>query len=246
MALKSIFSSIGDRSSLGQKVAVKIDEAILNKELSIGDKLPSEHELCEQFKVSRTTVREAIKILTTQGIVEVEKGKGAFVRSISSQSVIDGILKFYQHRMAGEYPIDLTHARQAIEPCIAYYAALNRTENDLQKLGEHYKQQLVNKNDNWISFKYDMAFHIDLAYASKNKVFILMLIPLIQFKFEIELKAGDDPDIALSWHKKILEAVKDRDAKSANKFMIDHLQIAEKEHSKSILSKHSQSILRNI
>ncbi len=237
MVRKRIFSSIGDRTSLGQKVALKIEEAILNKEFSQGDKLPSENELCEQFEISRTSVREAINILSTQGIIEVKKGKGAFVKSLSSQSAIGGILKFYQHRMTGEYPIDLTHARQALEPCIAYYAALNRTENDLQRLEKHYKELLVNKNDNKISFENDMAFHIDLAYASKNKVFILMLKPLIQFKLEVELKEGDAPGMAIQWHRKIFDAIKDRDAESAKKIMTEHLKIAEEEHSELISSK---------
>ncbi len=105
---------------------MRIEEAILNKVITAGDKLPSERELCEQFGVSRTSIREAIRILTTQGIVEVEKGKGIFVKNISSKSVADGILKFYKHRLDGEYALDLVHTRQALEPSIAYFAALNR------------------------------------------------------------------------------------------------------------------------
>lgn len=232
MIQKNIFSNIDDRISLSQKVALKIEEAILHKVLSLGDKLPSEHELCEQFGVSRTSVREAITILTTQGIVGVEKGKGkgAFVKNLSSQSVIDGILKFYQHshRLVGEYPLDLTRARQAIEPSIAYYAALNRTEKDLQKLEEHFKLEQENEEDFRIAFNYDMAFHIDLAHASKNKVFILMLEPLIQFKIEVKINERDSPDTSINWHKKILKAVKDQDAESAKNFMIEHLKIVEK------------------
>lgn len=234
MVQESIFSSIGDRTPISQKVATKIEGAILSKELSLGDKLPSEHELCKQFEVSRTSVREAIKILTTQGIIGVEKGKGAFVKNLTSESVVEGILKFYQHGLAGEYPIDLSHARQAIEPSIAYYAALNRTEDDLQKLEGHYKQLIANKHNYELAFKNDMDFHIDLACASKNKVFILMLKPLIKFKFEVEIKFGDAPDIAVSWHKKIFDAVKNQNAESAKNLMTKHLSIAEVEHSKLI------------
>ena len=241
MTQKNIFSSIGDRTSLGQKVASKIEKAILSKELSLGDKLPSEHELCEQFEVSRTSVREAIRILSTQGIVQVEKGKGAFVKNLSSQSVIDGILKFYQQRLSGEYPLDLTRARKAIEPNIAYYAALNRTEKDLQKLEEHFRLEKENEEDLCLTFKYDMAFHIDLAYASKNKAFILMLKPLIQFKLEVEMKVGDAPDNADLCHQQLLDAIIDRDAESAKKSMIEHLNNAEVEHSILISSKKANT-----
>ncbi len=234
MVQKNIFPSIGDRTPLSQKVAITIEKAILNKEFSLGDKLPSEHELCEQFGVSRTSVREAIRILATQGIIGVEKGKGAFVKNISSQSVIDGILKFYQHRLAGEYPLDLTRARQAIEPCIAYHAALNRTEKDLQKMEEHFKLEQETEEDFYLTFTYDMAIHIDLAHASKNKVFILMLEPLIQFKIEVWINDRVGVDTSLFWHEKILKAVKDQDAKSAQKFMTEHLEEVEEEHLKTI------------
>ena len=237
MVQKNIFSSIGDRTSISQKVAVKIEEAILNKTFLLGDKLPSEHELCEQFGVSRTSIREAIRILTTQGIIDVEKGKGAFVKTLSSQSVIAGILKFYQHRLAGEYPLDLTRARQAIEPHIAYYAALNRTEKDLQKLEEHFILMQENEKDFFLTFKYDMAFHTFLAHASKNKVFILMLEPLIQFKIEVWINNRIGHDTSIFWHRKILTAIKDQDAKSAKDFMTKHISEVEEEHLKTILNK---------
>ena len=239
MVQRSIFSSISDRTSLSQKVAIKIDEAILNKELSLGDKLPSEHELCEQFGVSRTSVREAIRILTTQGIVEVEKGRGIFVKNLSSKSVTDGILKFYQHRLDGGYAIDLMHTRQAIEPSIVYYAALNRTNDDLLILEKDLKQIEANSTNSEMNVIYDMAFHVNLAQASKNKIFVLMLKPLLQLipplKFDVISKIDEAPDVATLWHKKIFQAVKDQDAESAKNAMIEHLRIAE-EHLNVILS----------
>ena len=239
MVQKSIFSSIGDRTPLSQKVAVKIEEAILNKELFPGDKLPSEHELCEQFGVSRTSVREAIRILTTQGIVEVEKGRGIFVKNLSSKSVTDGILKFYKHRLDGGYAIDLMHTRQAIEPSIVHYAALNRTKDDLLILEKDLKQIEANRTNSELNVLFDMAFHVDLAQASKNKIFILMLKPLLQLisplKFDVISKIDEAPDVATLWHEKIFQAVKDQDAESAKNAMIEHLRIAE-EHLNIILS----------
>ena len=231
MAENGMFSSIGERVPLSQKVADKIEEAILSKELNVGDKLPSEHELCEQFGVSRTSVREAIKILITQGIVEVEKGRGIFVKNLSSKNVADGILKFYKHRLDGEYALDLIHTRQALEPSIAYYAALNRTEDDLRVIKENI--DFLNKyhdNPNK-SAKYDLEFHDSLAVASKNMLFLLMMRPLQQLippiKSKIHALLKDSTDVALIWHDKIYEAVRDRDADAAKAGMVEHLKIAE-------------------
>ncbi len=233
MADKGIFKSLGNRIPLSQKVATKIEEAILNKELCVGEKLPSEHELCNQFEVSRTSVREAIKILVTQGIVEVEKGRGIFVKNLSSQSVTDGILKFYQHRLEGEYALELVHTRQALEPSIAYYAALNRTEEDIEMIEGIIKALNKHNNSPELSAKYDLEFHKLLAIASKNKMFLLMMEPLQglipQVKRRIHAVLKNSTDVAMIWHDKIFEAIKLGNAKEAKDCMIEHLKIAEKQ-----------------
>ncbi len=231
MTSVNIFSSIGDRTPLSQKVAIKIEEAILRKELSPGDKLPSEHELCEQFGVSRTSVREAVRILTTQGIVEVEKGRGIFVKNLSSQSVTDGILKFYQHRLGGEYALDLVHTRQALEPSIAYFAAIRRTEEDLEIIEKNLKLIEENHDNPKESARYDIEFHDSLAKASKNMLFVLMMRPLHNLippvKSRIHEKLKGSTDVALLWHDKIYQAIKEKDANGAQNAMIEHLKIAE-------------------
>ena len=233
MAVKGIFTNIGDRIPLSQKVASKIEEAILSKELSVGDKLPSEHELCNQFGVSRTSIREAVKILNTQGMVEVEKGRGIFVKNLSSQSVTDGILKFYQHRLDGEYALDLVHTRQALEPSIAYYAAQNRTTEDLETIEKYINLLNKHRNKADLSARYDLEFHKSLAVASQNKMFLLMMKPLQglipKVKERIHAVLKDSTDVAMIWHDKIFEAVKSGDAEEAKNCMIEHLKIAEEQ-----------------
>ncbi len=233
MPAKGLFKNIGDRVPLSQKVATKIEEAILSKELSVGDKLPSEHEMCDQFGVSRTSVREAIRILVTHGIVEVEKGRGIFVKNLSSKNVADGILKFYKHRLDGEYALDLIHTRQALEPDIAYYAALNRTDEDLRIIKENI--DFLNKyhNNPNKSAKYDLGFHDSLTVASKNMLFLLVMRPLQQLippiKARIHSVLKNSTDVALVWHDRIYEAVRDQDADSARSSMVEHLRIAEEQ-----------------
>jgi len=228
-----IFSSIGERVPLSQKVANKIEEAILSKVIKVGDKLPSEHELCEQFGVSRTSVREAVKILITHGIVEVEKGRGIFVKNLSSKNVAEGILKFYRHRLDGEYALDLIHTRQALEPSIAYYAAINRTDEDLEVIKKNIDFLSKYHDDPIKSAEYDLSFHDSLAVASKNMLFLLMMRPLHQLippiKAKIHSALKNSTDVALIWHDRIYEAVRDKDAETAKSGMIEHLKIAEEQ-----------------
>lgn len=240
MSEKELFTSVADKEPLSKKIAAQIENAILNKEIAVGEKLPSENELCNQFNVSRTSIREAIKILITQGIVEVQKGKGIFVKNPSSENVTEWILKFYKYRLNGAYARDLIHARQAIEPDIAYYAALNRTDKDLATLERDLELFDNSKNDSVLNTKYDMAFHVDLAKASKNNLFIFMVKPLHQLipplKFDVISTINNAYEVTQEWHEKIMDAVRQKDAVGAKKAMKKHLEFAE-EHINIILNR---------
>jgi GntR family transcriptional repressor for pyruvate dehydrogenase complex len=233
MTSKKIFTGITDKTPLSKKIADEIEKAILNKKLIVGDKLPSEHELCEQFGVSRTSVREAVKILITQDIVEVKKGHGIFVKSISPENITEGIIKFYRHMLNEEYAMDLIHARQALEPSIAYYAALNRSEEDLKIIEQNIILLKKHNKNPKKSAEFDLKFHDSLAVASRNNLFVFMmrplhnLIPPIKSKIHKVLKGSTD--LALEWHDKIFEAVKDKKPELAKLNMIEHLKIAEKQ-----------------
>ena len=75
-----IFNSVGNKELLSQKVAAEIENAIISKKIPPGDRLPSELELCSQFGVSRTAVREALRTLSAKGMISIEKGRGIFVK----------------------------------------------------------------------------------------------------------------------------------------------------------------------
>ncbi len=81
------FSQLGKRIPISNVIAEQIEEAILNKKFAPGSRLPSEAELCKQFGVSRTSVREALQILNTHGMISIEKGKGIFVRCLRGDSI---------------------------------------------------------------------------------------------------------------------------------------------------------------
>lgn len=227
-----MFNPLDERVSIKEMIAAQIEEAILDKKYLPGSKLPSENELGKMFGVSRTSVREAVQILQTHGLVSIEKGKGIFVKNISSESVSNNILKFLEHRFEGDYYFDLIHARQIIEPGIAYLAALNRTEEDLKRLMQDVKDIKNNDGDVVKHGEYDVAFHMHIAKASQNKLLPLLLKPIHNMMPSVKSKIISDVDeakqAAIVWHTKIYEKIKNQDPEGAQSAMVAHLKIAEK------------------
>ena len=112
---------------LYEQIVAQIETRILNGELRPGDKLPSERELAEQFGVSQTAIREAMKALTQKGLVEIHPGRGTYVTDSTSQAIrhsIDLLVK-----IGSEDGIrDLVEVREIIEPEIAGLAAFRASE----------------------------------------------------------------------------------------------------------------------
>lgn len=227
-----MFNPLEERVSIKELIAAQIEEAILNKKYLPGSKLPSENELGKMFGASRTSVREAVQILHAHGLVSIEKGKGIFVKNISSESVSNNILKFLEHRFEGDYYFDLIHARQIIEPGIAYLSALNRSDDDLKKLAKDIEDIKNNDGDAAKHSEYDTAFHMHLAQSSKNKLLPLLLKPIHKLmpvvKSKILSNVDEAKQSAVVWHTKIYEKVKNQDPEGAKNAMVAHLEIAEK------------------
>lgn len=108
---KEVFQPISKKVLNKDIIASQIEASILRKEYLPGSKLPPETELAEIFGVSRTSVREALQILSMHGLISIEKGRGIFVRNPSSKNISKSILKFLEHRIEGDITFDLIHAR---------------------------------------------------------------------------------------------------------------------------------------
>ena len=233
-----MFNSIETRVPIKQLIASQIEDAILTKKYLPGAKLPSENELCEQFNVSRTSVREALQILSAHGLITVEKGKGMFVNRITSESVISPFEKYLMQRLDRHTVTDLIRARQMIEPSIARQAALNRTEEDLKNLEDDIKNMEECTEGYKEQVELDMIFHQHLALATKNQI-VPLLLRVIQgilpeLKSQVYVNVEDAKEAAIIWHSKIFDAVKRGDADNAFQSMVEHLKKAE-EHSNKVL-----------
>jgi GntR family transcriptional repressor for pyruvate dehydrogenase complex len=198
-------------------------------ELRPGDKLPPERELAEQFGVSRTAVREAVKALHEKGLIEVQPGKGTFISNItaSTSEVMRDSLELIVNVGLVNGLVDLVQVRTLLEPGIAALAAEMATAEDIQAM-----QQAVDTMDTALDnadvyVEADLEFHRALAKASQNSLITILLDSIVDLLREqrkrIFLVEGG-PERGQNHHKRILEAVATHNPVAAREAMAVHLK----------------------
>jgi len=233
-----IFNSVGNKELLSQKVATEIENAIISRKLPPGDRLPSELELCSQFGVSRTAVREALRTLSAKGMISIEKGRGIFVKSMSSEHVSSSMHSYLEVTGNRNTMLEVIEARMIIEPAIAEYAALHHSNEDIIALRQNLKDMRLNK-DQAEHARLDMRFHLLIAEASGNNIMPLILNPIHRLMPNIKKKIMKSvpgaKNAALIWHKKVLEAIEASDPEKAYLAMKGHLEVAKQQTEQLIL-----------
>jgi len=211
---------------LSDQVAEQLLKHILDRGLRPGDKLPSERELGELFKVSRTVIREATRALAARGVIEVRSGTGLSVAAVDASTVAETMNLFL--RGTGEIPYDQIHeVRAMIEIEVAGLAAERRTYAevaDLRSLHEHMGDLL--KRDEAIT-EVDVEFHRALARMTHNPLHLIMLDSIKDILLEIRREAWalrDEARKAHALHGAVLEAVAAQDVPAAREAMQRHLE----------------------
>lgn len=210
---------------LYEQIVEQIEERIRNGELKPGDQLPSERELAEQFGVSRTAVREAIKALREKGLVEVHPGRGTFVTDNLHQ-VVRQTLGMLLRRERARRISDLMEVRELLEPSIAALAAERAAEEHLEALRRAVEIMDASFDDPERFVEADLDFHLALAEGTGNPLIPLLLDPIIDMLREHRVQVFLVGGAARGqfYHRRILEAVVQRDPEAARAAMIAHLQ----------------------
>jgi len=174
-----MFKSIKTNSSLSEKIEEVIEEAIRSGILKTGMKLPTEQELCQQFSVSRTAVREAIQKLSARGMIEVHKGSGTYVSEISMNQARQALDLFFELSTQNNLIADTIQARKMIEPNIAAHAAKVRTKQHIDLLSQNLEQLVAcDLEDLEQEAELDNAFHSTIIQAADNSVLELLMYPV--------------------------------------------------------------------
>ncbi|AND40510.1 FadR/GntR family transcriptional regulator [Cytobacillus oceanisediminis] len=203
--------------ALYKHIAHQIEELIISGQIKKGDKLPTETELCEEFEVSRTTIRDAIKALQDKGLIQVIQGKGTFVTNDileKNYENIELILKLYN--VENRY---LMEAREVLEITIAGLAAKRRTDRDIALLESALKNMKRYISDTNLFLENDMNFHIYLAEATQNILFSTWIKPITSILLEEKEIVKARRERVIESHQKLYEAIVQQDKTRAEEAM---------------------------
>jgi GntR family transcriptional repressor for pyruvate dehydrogenase complex len=226
------FRGIARNLSLSDKVVEQLTEAIVSRQLPPGERLPSERDLGEKFKVSRTVVREAIRSLVARGLVRVASGRGVEVNEIGSANVADSMRLLVRGREGLDYG-KVNEVRTVLEVQAAGLAAKRAQAQDLerlQKICDDHEESLA-KGDRAAAAELDFQFHRELTRASGNELLLGMLDSIADVLREVRYQAMTRPHVGeagLEAHRRILKDVKSRSDSAARRAMAKHLAEAER------------------
>ncbi len=208
-------------------VARNLLNFLLTSELRRGDRLPPERVLAEAAGVSRPVIREALKALGFLGLLEVRPGDGTFLADTQS-ALLPKVIQWSM--LLGEKPTrDVIQARAYIEVAVARVAATERTDEDVAILRDHLETMFGAVTDKTTFREADVAFHLALAAASSNVVFVDLLNSmhaLLDVWSERTLEASRDLVPYYHEHLAVFKAVEAQDPDAASQAMDEHMHRA--------------------
>ena len=227
-------------------VVDRLQHLVIEK-LEPGAKLPTEAELAEKFEVSRLTIREALKVLSGRGLVELQQGKRTVVREPDS-SVLSDYLKAAVRRDPRGM-LELLEIRRALEGLAAALAARNGTRAGMAAIESALDEMSSALDTGADASGSDVAFHEALALASGNRMLSFILEGLADallesFRLSAEGRRfrGGEIKETLDSHRAIFEHVKAGDSVAATKQMSAHLRDAEEDLKSAIRELSSETV----
>jgi GntR family transcriptional regulator, transcriptional repressor for pyruvate dehydrogenase complex len=212
-------------SRLYEQIVQQVEESIHKGALKSGDQLPPERELAEQFGVSRTAVREAVKTLREKGLVEAYPGRGTFITDGSSYTIRQSLDRLM--RSGTEGFLSLAEVREILEPEIAALATTRADAEDLAAMREQVTVMDAARRDPDAYIEADLDFHLALAEAAGNAIILSLIDSIVGLLREQRMgifQVDGGPERGQYHHKRILEAIEHRDPVGARDAMKAHLK----------------------
>ena len=218
---------IGDPGrNTGDAIAGALAEQILSGDLPPDTRLPSERRLAVEFGTSRPMVREALRSLVERGLIDVEPGRGAFVRSEAGPRRFQPLDLEYRRR--GTTARQLSEARLMLETEAAALATVHADDNDIAILGSAV-DRLEASATPLDRVRNDLGFHVAMVGAAHNPVIETMFASIHGLTVELMVRSAADAEIirrSEPFHRLAFEAIRDRDASAARAAIHAHLSFA--------------------
>ncbi|NPD21490.1 FadR/GntR family transcriptional regulator [Alterinioella nitratireducens] len=208
------------------ELAEVLEAKILQGSMAVGESLPAERDMMILYNVSRTTVREALRILGAKGLIEVRRGRrgGSYVQAPNGESISRSLDLFIQgHDIRFS---DLLAVREAIEPMAAAQAAQQRTDEDIAR---HY--EILDQADHTIAditrfSQLNIDWHMAVVRASHNPLFLSFMTSISSALFLATEREEFDPEIrsiVARAHRRITDAIAEGDVDAARRRMTRHV-----------------------
>lgn len=219
------------RRNIYHLVADAITLAIAEQRLRPGDQLPPERDLTRTYSVGRSSTREALRVLESQGMTESD-GRGGF-RVADYSNLLRQALGLLVGLERVEIA-DLFEVRRTLEIESAGLAAARRSAGDLEALSVRIDEMKAALADPVRYGAADIGFHVGLATATGNRLTVRLMEAIrdaMSRTFTVAFNVPGSPQLSLREHQSILAAISQRDAQLARERMRGHLQRVESETS---------------
>ncbi len=207
-----------------EEIVAKIKDMIDKGRFKSGDQLPVERELAEVFRVSRSSVREAIRSLESQGLLESRQGNGTYIAKHPVESLVNPLASVICSEKDGQR--ELFEMRRLIEPQLAFLAAERASEDEIKMMEKTLTLQEREIARGGLGTEIDRNFHYLLAGAARNR----FLLQIVDNNMNLFLESRDNflqvegrPEKSIQRHRELLDAIKARDPESAAQAMREHL-----------------------
>jgi GntR family transcriptional repressor for pyruvate dehydrogenase complex len=225
------------------QIAEQIRASILSGEFAPGDKLPPERELAEMFGVSRPSVREALNVLASSGMVMSYQGGGTVVKSLvetASTNPLSELIRVQQDRA-----LDVIEVRKSMESWTVWYAAQRALPDDIRRMEEIIAGMKLNLELKQPSEDLDANLHIVIARATHNIVWLHLMQSIFDAMKEFQQTVWravyltqEDHQLLFDHHSAIVAAIKAKDHQAARDAMVHHLTFAEERSSAYVANQH--------
>jgi len=225
--LKNLKTVVIPRPRISDQIGDELKRLILRGDLKRGVKLPTEEQLAGQLKVSKVSVREALRNLETEGLIEKRRGVhgGSFVAHPGSEKMGEWVVNYFRVGMIT--PEELVDFRQTLEPALIALAVERRTDKDLEAI-----KAIIDEIDQGVrrgkaSTPKAVEFHRLIGEACHNRLISMVMDALVKVFEEILAKVPltlDDAKYDLEHCKKIYETLVQSEKRKAQDLMIDHFK----------------------
>jgi len=224
MPVDNVFAQPLIRSRLSEEIVTIIQRQIMSGAIAIGEKLSTERELAESFKVNRATVREALRKLENLELIDIRHGDGVYVKNFLESGNFDLIQASLNLNDRSATILDILEVRRITVPEMAFLAAQRRTPSDLTQLEQVVFHQSMEMPER------DIKVHEIIARSTRNLVYTILLNFFNRFHREYSyLYFNNDRNLERSgkFHRDIFAAISSRKPKEARRIMLDVLLYAE-------------------